>query len=66
MVKAEGHILQVCANLDAKGISTVRKHEEELSKYANKPERKVFPVNKSEQDPFERVINQVLVLISYI
>ena len=57
--KAVDNILQICANLDVENVSTVREHKEELSKYANTPERQVFVVSTRGQDVFLDVIGQV-------
>jgi len=57
--KAEKHILLVSANLDAEVISTVKKNQSELKKCANVPEREIFHITKSSQDPFANIVSQV-------
>ena len=59
MEKAEKHILLVSANLDAEVISTVKKNQSELKKYANVPEREIAYVQKSNEDPFVKIVSQV-------
>ncbi|KAL9989319.1 hypothetical protein ACROYT_G003856 [Oculina patagonica] len=58
--KAEKHILLVSANLDAAVISTVKKNEEELKKYANVPKREIFHAPNTSQDPFVKIVSQVM------
>ncbi|PFX15412.1 putative ATP-dependent RNA helicase DDX58 [Stylophora pistillata] len=58
--KAEEHILLVSANLDAEVISTVRKNQSELKKFAKVPERNVHQVSTTGKDPFEKIISQVM------
>lgn len=62
MEKAEKHILLVSANLDAEVISTVKKNQSELKKYANVPEREIFHITKSSQDPFVKIVSQVNII----
>lgn len=59
MEKAEKHILLVSANLDAEVISTVKKNQSELKMYANVPEREIAYVQKSNEDPFVKIVSQV-------
>lgn len=59
MEKAEKHILLVSANLDTEVISTVKKNQSELKMYANVPDREIFHVPKSSQDPFVKIVSQV-------
>ncbi|CAH3018864.1 unnamed protein product [Porites evermanni] len=61
--RAEEHIILVSANLDAEAISTVRKNQAELKKYANVPERATHHVEKNKQDPFEKIVSKVMVQI---
>ncbi|XP_073244354.1 ATP-dependent RNA helicase DHX58-like isoform X4 [Porites lutea] len=58
--KAEEHIILVSANLDAEAISTVRENRAELQKYANIPDQETFVAEKSDQDPFEKIISKVM------
>ncbi|XP_078348477.1 ATP-dependent RNA helicase DHX58-like [Oculina patagonica] len=58
--KAEKHILLNSANLDAEIISTVKKNEEELKKYANVPKREIFHAPNTSQDLFVKIVSQVM------
>lgn len=60
----EEHIILVSANLDAETISTVKKNQTELKKYANIPERATHHVEKKKQDPFEKIIYKVALAIN--
>ena len=62
--RAEEHIILVSANLDAEAISTVRKNQDELKKYANVPERATHHVEKNKQDPFEKIVSKVTLAIN--
>ena len=58
--RAEEHIILVSANLDTEAISTVRENQAELQKYANNPDQETFVAEKSDQDPFEKIISKVI------
>jgi hypothetical protein len=60
--KAKEHIVQMCANLDASDISTVRENIEELELYVtgSLPNRKVITVCNDVRNIFETEINKVL------
>ncbi|XP_048587740.1 antiviral innate immune response receptor RIG-I isoform X1 [Nematostella vectensis] len=60
---AHKHILQICANMDAQKINTVRENVNELKDCVTGgvPERKVIRVNTSQSlSPFTRACNQVM------
>ena len=60
MEKAQKHILLVSANLDAEVISTVKKNQSELKMYANVPEREIVHVQRPNEDPFVKIVSQVI------
>lgn len=58
--EAESNILQLCANLDTRVITTVTKHLDELRSYVHTPEKQFFDVPQRMSDPFIRIIKQIM------
>ncbi|XP_067839659.1 antiviral innate immune response receptor RIG-I-like isoform X3 [Heptranchias perlo] len=50
------YIIQICANLDAETISTVKKNEEELAKYVFVSQKHIREAAKRTKDPFAEII----------
>ncbi|XP_065131729.1 antiviral innate immune response receptor RIG-I [Paramisgurnus dabryanus] len=58
--EAENNILQLCANLDSRSITTVSKHLDELRSYVHTPKKEFFEVSQRTSDPFIRIIRQIM------
>ncbi|KAK9954750.1 hypothetical protein ABG768_016796 [Culter alburnus] len=58
--EAENNILQLCANLDTRVITTVKKQLDELKTYVHTPEKEFFEVPKHTYDPFIRIIKNIM------
>ncbi|KAA0706490.1 putative ATP-dependent RNA helicase DDX58 [Triplophysa tibetana] len=59
-LEAESNILQLCANLDTRVITTVTKHLDELRSYVHTPEKQFFDVPQRTSDPFIKIIKQIM------
>lgn len=59
-LEAENNILQLCANMDTRVISTVSKHLDELRSYVHTPEKEFFEVPQRTCDPFIRIIMNIM------
>ncbi|XP_062871422.1 probable ATP-dependent RNA helicase DDX58 [Trichomycterus rosablanca] len=58
--EAEMNICQLCANLDARLISTVTEHVEELRSFVYVPEKDFFQVPQRTSDPFILIISSIM------
>uniref|UniRef100_A0A3B4C3T9 RNA helicase n=1 Tax=Pygocentrus nattereri TaxID=42514 RepID=A0A3B4C3T9_PYGNA len=58
--EAEINICQLCANLDARVISTVTTHIDELRSYVHIPEKDFFEVPPRTSDPFIRIMCNIM------
>ncbi|KAL1249248.1 hypothetical protein QQF64_020253, partial [Cirrhinus molitorella] len=65
-LEAENNILQLCANLDTKTITTVNKHKDELKSYVHTPEKDFFEVQQRPSDPFIRIIKNIMANIEQL
>ncbi|XP_060633905.2 interferon-induced helicase C domain-containing protein 1 isoform X1 [Anolis sagrei] len=64
--KAEEHILKICANLDAYGITTVRIHDLGLNSQVKEPRKKIEISDDKTKDPFrEELVNIMIKIQSY-
>lgn len=63
---AENNICQLCACLDAHAISTVHTHIEELRSYVYTPEKDFFLVQRRLNDPFIRIIHDIMIKIEQL
>ncbi|XP_062908403.1 interferon-induced helicase C domain-containing protein 1 [Mobula hypostoma] len=61
--RAESHILQICANLDACKIMTVRAHQEQLKDQVKDPVKKVEVAEGRAEDPFGCQIKDMMTQI---
>ncbi|RXN08417.1 putative ATP-dependent RNA helicase DDX58 [Labeo rohita] len=59
-LEAENNILQLCANLDTRVITTVTEHKDELKSYVHTPEKEFFDVRERPSDPFIRIIKNIM------
>ncbi|KAH0621426.1 hypothetical protein JD844_022728 [Phrynosoma platyrhinos] len=56
--KAEEHILKICANLDAYGITTVKEYDTQLNSQVKEPRKKFEIADDKKKDPFrEELVN---------
>ncbi|XP_059822432.1 interferon-induced helicase C domain-containing protein 1 [Hypanus sabinus] len=60
---AESHILQICANLDASKLMTVRTHQEQLKDQVKDPVKKVEVAEERAEDPFGCQIKDMMTQI---
>ncbi|XP_060793792.1 probable ATP-dependent RNA helicase DDX58 isoform X2 [Neoarius graeffei] len=58
--EAENNICQLCANLDARVITTVTKNINELRSFVHTPEKDFFPVTPRTSDPFILIIKNIM------
>lgn len=58
--EAEDNICQLCASLDTGVISTVKDNIEELRQYVSTPEKDFSLVQSRKQDPFIRIIHDIM------
>ncbi|MCJ8742078.1 hypothetical protein PDJAM_G00078240 [Pangasius djambal] len=58
--EAENNICQLCANLDARVITTVTKNIDELRSFVHTPEKDFFPVPPRTSDPFILIIKNIM------
>ncbi|XP_052396462.1 antiviral innate immune response receptor RIG-I-like [Carassius gibelio] len=59
-LEAENNILQLCANLDTRVITTVTQHKDELKSYVHTPEKMFFEVQQCTSHPFIRIIKNIM------
>lgn len=59
-LEAENNILQLCANLDTRVITTVTEHKDELKSYVHTPEKAFFEVQQCMSHPFIRIIKNIM------
>ncbi|XP_016405112.1 probable ATP-dependent RNA helicase DDX58 [Sinocyclocheilus rhinocerous] len=59
-LEAENNILQLCANLDTRVITTVTEHKDELKSYVHTPEKAFFEVKQCMSHPFIRIIKNIM------
>ncbi|XP_026056073.1 probable ATP-dependent RNA helicase DDX58 isoform X1 [Carassius auratus] len=57
---AENNILQLCANLDTRVITTVTEHKDELKSYVHTPEKAFFEVKQCSSHPFIGIIENIM------
>ncbi|XP_052450085.1 antiviral innate immune response receptor RIG-I [Carassius gibelio] len=57
---AENNILQLCANLDTRVITTVTEHKDELKSYVHTPEKAFFEVKQCSSHPFIGIIKNIM------
>ncbi|XP_047662804.1 probable ATP-dependent RNA helicase DDX58 isoform X1 [Tachysurus fulvidraco] len=60
VVEAENNICQLCANLDARVITTVTENIDELRSFVHTPEKEFFQVNPCKSDPFILIIKNIM------
>ncbi|KAF4078406.1 hypothetical protein AMELA_G00198820 [Ameiurus melas] len=59
--EAENNICQLCANLDARVITTVTENIDELRSFVHTPEKDFFPVRpRTSADPFISIIKNIM------
>ncbi|MCI4387845.1 hypothetical protein PGIGA_G00079020 [Pangasianodon gigas] len=58
--EAENNICQLCANLDARVITTVTNNIDELRLFVHTPEKEFFPVPPRTSDPFILIIKNIM------
>uniref|UniRef100_A0A6Q2YSF0 RNA helicase n=1 Tax=Esox lucius TaxID=8010 RepID=A0A6Q2YSF0_ESOLU len=61
--EAEDNICQLCGNLDARVISTVQTHIDDLRHYVHTPEKDFYLVPKRQANPFTRIIYDIMAKI---
>uniref|UniRef100_A0A672MHW7 Helicase ATP-binding domain-containing protein n=1 Tax=Sinocyclocheilus grahami TaxID=75366 RepID=A0A672MHW7_SINGR len=59
-LEAENNILQLCANLDTRVITTVTEHKDELKSYVHTPAKAFFEVKQCTSHPFIRIIKNIM------
>ncbi|NXD06049.1 IFIH1 protein, partial [Nothocercus nigrocapillus] len=59
-VKAEEHILKICANLDACRIMTVEEHASQLRNQVKEPYKKTVIADDKRRDPFREKIIEIM------
>ncbi|KAF4096228.1 probable ATP-dependent RNA helicase DDX58 [Onychostoma macrolepis] len=59
-LEAENNILQLCANLDSRVITTVSEHKDELKSYVHTPQKAFFEVQQCTSHPFIRIIKNIM------
>ncbi|XP_009074247.1 PREDICTED: interferon-induced helicase C domain-containing protein 1, partial [Acanthisitta chloris] len=59
-MKAEEHILKICANLDACRIMTVEEHASQLKNQVKEPTKKTVIANDKKRDPFRERITEIM------
>uniref|UniRef100_A0AAY5EAL5 RNA helicase n=1 Tax=Electrophorus electricus TaxID=8005 RepID=A0AAY5EAL5_ELEEL len=59
-LEAENNICQLCANLDARVISTVTKHIDELRSYVHIPDKEFYLVPPQTSNPFIEIITGIM------
>ncbi|XP_013816237.2 interferon-induced helicase C domain-containing protein 1 isoform X1 [Apteryx mantelli] len=59
-LKAEEHILKICANLDARRIMTVEEHASQLRNQVKEPYKKTVVADDKRRDPFREKIIEIM------
>ncbi|NXI47394.1 IFIH1 protein, partial [Galbula dea] len=59
-LKAEEHILKICANLDACRIMTVEEHASQLKNQVKEPYKKTVIADDKRKDPFREKITEIM------
>ncbi|NWH30192.1 IFIH1 protein, partial [Chloropsis hardwickii] len=59
-LKAEEHILKICANLDACRIMTVKEHASQLKNQSKEPSKKTVIADEKKRDPFKERITEIM------
>ncbi|NXC93731.1 IFIH1 protein, partial [Certhia familiaris] len=59
-LKAEEHILKICANLDACRIMTVEEHASQLKNQVKEPSKKTVIADDKKTDPFKKRITEIM------
>ncbi|NWR58143.1 IFIH1 protein, partial [Bucorvus abyssinicus] len=59
-LKAEEHILKICANLDACRIMTVEEHASQLKSQVKEPYKKTVIADDKRRDPFRERITEIM------
>ncbi|NXH18558.1 IFIH1 protein, partial [Bucco capensis] len=59
-LKAEQHILKICANLDACRIMTVEEHASQLKDQVKEPYKKTVIADDKRRDPFRERITEIM------
>ncbi|NXW05525.1 IFIH1 protein, partial [Fregetta grallaria] len=59
-LKAEEHILKICANLDACRIMTVEEHASQLKNQVKEPYKKTVIADDKRRDPFRERITEIM------
>ncbi|NXQ61836.1 IFIH1 protein, partial [Anthoscopus minutus] len=59
-LKAEEHILKICANLDACRIMTVEEHASQLKNQVKEPSKKTVIADDKKRDPFKERITEIM------
>ncbi|ESN97093.1 hypothetical protein HELRODRAFT_114400 [Helobdella robusta] len=64
--EAKNYVLNICANLNAIYVSTVRKNLKELNEFTNKPLSKTITCKTRQTDPFNEMINAEMMEIEKV